>query len=157
MKQVYKPGRRGSQHHLSSHTIMMITAELTFLLNLVACALGGTSLGLHGGFLSGGIQHGGLHQGGVIYGGPVYHDPYHNAPAHYTFNYAVSDDYTGSNFGHSESRDGYKTEGKYYVNLPDGRIQTVKYYADETGYHPEVSYEGVAHYQHAVPAYGGYH
>lgn len=73
------------------------------------------------------------------------------APAHYSFNYGVQDDYKGTNFGHAESRDGYNTEGVYYVHLPDGRLQTVKYYVDEWGYHPEVTYSGVAH--HA----GGYH
>nr|XP_027234165.1 pro-resilin-like [Penaeus vannamei] len=62
------------------------------------------------------------------------------------FEHAVHDDYAGTHFGHSEARDGYKTEGKYFVHLPDGRVQTVTYYADETGYHPTVSYEGTAHY-----------
>nr|XP_045608611.1 pro-resilin-like [Procambarus clarkii] len=154
----------------------MIAAKLTFLLTLLTTGLGGTSLGLHGGIFHAGIQHGGayggipgggihhggvhhgeIHHGGVIHGGPVYHDVYHNAPAHYNFAYGVQDDFSGTNFGHSESRDGYKTEGKYFVNLPDGRIQTVKYYADEHGYHPEVSYEGVARYHLPGPGYGGYH
>lgn len=43
-------------------------------------------------------------------------------------------------FGHSEQRDGYRTQGRYYVQLPDGRTQVVEYYADETGYHPTVTY-----------------
>ncbi|XP_069949956.1 uncharacterized protein [Cherax quadricarinatus] len=43
-------------------------------------------------------------------------------------------------FGHAEQRKGYRTEGQYYVNLPDGRTQLVKYYADETGYHPTITY-----------------
>ncbi|XP_063586804.1 cuticle protein 7-like [Penaeus indicus] len=67
-------------------------------------------------------------------------------PPHYAYEYAVNDDYAGTHFGHSEARDGYNTEGKYFVHLPDGRVQTVTYYADETGYHPTVSYEGTAHY-----------
>nr|XP_027234169.1 pro-resilin-like [Penaeus vannamei] len=69
-----------------------------------------------------------------------------STPPHYAFEHAVHDDYAGTHFGHSEARDGYKTEGKYFVHLPDGRVQTVTYYADETGYHPTVSYEGTAHY-----------
>ncbi|XP_063586800.1 cuticle protein 7-like [Penaeus indicus] len=75
--------------------------------------------------------------------------PVHHAapkPPHYAYEYAVNDDYAGTHFGHSEARDGYNTEGKYFVHLPDGRVQTVTYYADETGYHPTVSYEGTAHY-----------
>ena len=44
------------------------------------------------------------------------------------------------NFGHSEIRSGSETRGRYYVNLPDGRTQIVEYYADETGYHPTITY-----------------
>ncbi|XP_063615094.1 pro-resilin-like [Penaeus indicus] len=84
--------------------------------------------------------------GGLLHGKGINH-----APAHYAFNYGVQDAYFGTNFGHAESRDGYNTEGVYYVHLPDGRLQTVKYYADEHGFHPEVAYSGVAH--HAA----GYH
>ncbi|KAA0189115.1 Cuticle Protein CPR RR Uncl [Hyalella azteca] len=54
------------------------------------------------------------------------------------------DPYYGANFGHKEQRDGYKTTGAYYVHLPDGRLQKVSYTADEYGYHPVVTYEGVA-------------
>ncbi|XP_037776875.1 extensin-1-like [Penaeus monodon] len=49
-------------------------------------------------------------------------------------------------FGHTEAHNGHTRKGKYFVHLPDGRVQTVTYYADETGYHPTVSYEGTAHY-----------
>ncbi|XP_037777192.1 cuticle protein 7-like [Penaeus monodon] len=87
----------------------------------------------------------------VVHAAPVHHGKgyaptYPDTPPHYAFEYAVNDDYAGTHFGHSEARDGYKTEGKYFVHLPDGRVQTVTYYADETGYHPTVSYEGTAHY-----------
>ncbi|CAL4122610.1 unnamed protein product [Meganyctiphanes norvegica] len=83
---------------------------------------------------------------------------HHSSPAQYGFDYAVHDDYSGNQFGHSETRDGYKVEGTYYVHLPDGRVQTVNYYADETGYHPTVVYEGTATYHqggshHAEPHY----
>ncbi|XP_063592099.1 cuticle protein-like [Penaeus indicus] len=43
------------------------------------------------------------------------------APAKYDFNYAVKDEYSGNDFGHQEARDGYDTQGSYYVQLPDGR------------------------------------
>ncbi|XP_050734671.1 serine/arginine repetitive matrix protein 1-like [Eriocheir sinensis] len=70
----------------------------------------------------------------------------------YHFNYDVNDSAEdddksfggrrkkGPNFGHTERRDGRRTEGRYYVELPDGRTQVVEYYADETGYHPTVTY-----------------
>ncbi|XP_037786459.1 pro-resilin-like [Penaeus monodon] len=34
----------------------------------------------------------------------------------------------------------------YYVQLPDGRRLVVEYYADSTGYHPTISYEGEAQF-----------
>jgi Insect cuticle protein len=80
---------------------------------------------------------------------PVYGEPAYDGPAVYSFTYGVQDDYAGLNFGHSENRDGYKTEGTYYVNLPDGRLQTVNYHADEAGYIADVQYTGAP----VVPAY----
>ena len=44
-------------------------------------------------------------------------------PAHYNWEYEVRDSYSGNNFGHKESREGYRATGKYYVTLPDGRLQ----------------------------------
>ncbi|XP_042875665.1 pro-resilin-like [Penaeus japonicus] len=70
-----------------------------------------------------------------------------SAEAKYDFNWAVKDDYSGNDFGHQESRDGDDTQGSYYVQLPDGRLQTVKYFVDgDSGYVAEVSYEGEARY-----------
>jgi hypothetical protein len=44
-------------------------------------------------------------------------------------------------FGHAETRDYGKTNGKYFVELPDGRLQTVEYYvSDDSGYVAKVSY-----------------
>ena len=43
----------------------------------------------------------------------------------YTYTYAVADDYSGSNFGADEQRDGPVASGSYYVNLPDSRVQKV--------------------------------
>ena len=81
-------------------------------------------------------------------------------PPKYTFDYAVKDDYYGANFNAQESRDGYNTQGAYYVALPDGRTQKVTYYVDgDSGYVAEVSYEGEAQYpeqqsyQPAKPSY----
>merc|ERR1712071_220617 len=62
---------------------------------------------------------------------PAYkHDSYDYAPAQYNFDYAVKDDYTYVDMGHSESRDGDNTKGQYNVVLPDGRRQVVSYYDD---------------------------
>ncbi|KAK4290881.1 hypothetical protein Pmani_036265 [Petrolisthes manimaculis] len=74
-------------------------------------------------------------------------------PAKYDFNYAVRDDASANDFGHNEARDGYDTQGSYYVQLPDGRLQQVTYYVNgDSGYVAEVSYQGEATY----PAHGGY-
>ena len=75
---------------------------------------------------------------------PVYPDV---APA-YTYAYAAADDYSGVNFGATETRDGYATSGSYNVALPDGRIQTVTYRVDDAygGYVADVTYSGEAVY-----------
>ncbi|XP_076058750.1 uncharacterized protein LOC143035729 [Oratosquilla oratoria] len=89
------------------------------------------------------------HQGAGVHGPSSHGDgspSYQIVPAKYSFEYAVQDEYSGNHFGHTESRDGYLTEGSYFVHLPDGRIQTVTYTADESGYHPTVNYEGNAVY-----------
>ncbi|XP_042875680.1 cuticle protein 7-like [Penaeus japonicus] len=65
--------------------------------------------------------------------------------AKYDFNWAVKDEYSGNDFGQQESRDGDNTEGSYYVQLPDGRLQKVTYYVDgDNGYVADVTYEGRA-------------
>ncbi|XP_042889398.1 DNA-directed RNA polymerase II subunit rpb1-like [Penaeus japonicus] len=69
---------------------------------------------------------------------------YHQIPARYAFTYDVKDDYSGNDFGHQESRHGHTASGQYRVLLPDGRTQVVTYTADETGYHPVITYEGPA-------------
>jgi hypothetical protein len=72
----------------------------------------------------------------------------------YGFTYSVKDDYSGSNFGHTESRHKDNTEGEYFVHLPDGRVQTVKYNVDPySGYVAEVFYEGEAYSPAPQPAY----
>jgi len=46
----------------------------------------------------------------------------------------------GGRQGHLETRDGIYALGVYYVNLPDGSGQSVRYFVDDWGYHPLVSY-----------------
>ena len=77
-------------------------------------------------------------------------ESYESGEAKYSFNYAVDHDPSSNEFGHQETRSGEETRGSYYVELPDGRLQVVKYFVDEdSGYVAEVTYTGEA--QH--PAY----
>jgi len=80
-------------------------------------------------------------------------EPAYNTPAHYSYEYAVNDDYTKNYFSANEARDGYDTNGEYRVVLPDGRTQVVKYNVADSysGYIAEVSYEGKASYVHPEP------
>ena len=66
----------------------------------------------------------------------------------YSYNYAVADDYSGAAFSQAESNDGTGVvEGSYSVNLPDGRVQTVNYHAnDYDGFISDVSYQGTPAY-----------
>ena len=82
---------------------------------------------------------------------PIYPD---TVPS-YNYNYGVADAVSGANFGASEAREGYNTNGEYHVALPDGRIQTVTYTADGNGYIADVKYSGEPVYAPApAPAYG---
>ncbi|KAF2361984.1 Insect cuticle protein [Trinorchestia longiramus] len=78
-----------------------------------------------------------------IHGG---HHEQHQGLKEHAFEYVVQDPHYGGHFGHTEQRDGYVTKGSYFVDLPDGRRQTVHYTADQYGYHPVVTYEGEAHF-----------
>ncbi|XP_071528360.1 pro-resilin-like [Panulirus ornatus] len=87
---------------------------------------------------------------------PSYHAPeetYPDVPPKYTYKYGVADDYSGANYDHSESRDGYKTEGSYTVDLPDGRKQIVQYADNGDGLETVVTYEGEAQYPDHKPSY----
>jgi len=64
----------------------------------------------------------------------------------YTYDYSVEDGHSGNAFSKQENRDGQSTSGSYQVALPDGRVQTVTYSADDAGYVAEVAYEGEAQY-----------
>ncbi|XP_050720262.1 cuticle protein-like [Eriocheir sinensis] len=82
---------------------------------------------------------------------PVHHAPV-NAHPQYNFDYAVKD-YNGNDFGHQESRDGYDTQGSYYVQLPDSRLQTVTYkVSGDSGFVADVQYQGEAQYPAYKPA-----
>lgn len=75
--------------------------------------------------------------------------PFHLQPPKYEFNWEVKDHYSGNDFGHEESRDGYNTQGSYYVLLPDGRIQKVTYTVDkDSGYLATVEFEGEIKQEH---------
>ncbi|XP_069195330.1 cuticle protein 7-like [Procambarus clarkii] len=84
-------------------------------------------------------------------------DPYSVQPVHssvykqpgmpHNFAYNVRDDYSRTNFGHSENSDGNTVRGSYNVDLPDGRKQTVNYEADHNkGFTADVQYSGEAHH-----------
>merc|ERR1712121_414133 len=96
--------------------------------------------------------------------------PYDEAPEPFTYEYGVADDYSGANFRKTESQDDYgNVAGSYTIALPDGRIQTTSYHADnDLGFVAEVSYEGtpsypevhhapVAHAVHAPVAHAVHH
>ena len=99
------------------------------------------------------------HAAPLVHAAPAYHaaEVYPDEISPYTYNYAVADDYSQSNFNAAESNDGTGVvQGSYQVNLPDGRIQTVTYHANDLeGYVAEVAYSGEAVYPVAVaaPAY----
>merc|ERR1712179_109924 len=84
--------------------------------------------------------------------------PYHPEPEYpavppkYEYTYGVADEYSGTNFEAAENRDGYKTEGSYSVNLPDGRRQTVTYVDNGDGLEAVVTHEGEAQYPEYNPA-----
>merc|ERR1711874_354561 len=73
------------------------------------------------------------HAAPVVHAAPAYHaapvEVYPDEVSPYTYQYAVADDYSNSNFNAAESDDGTgKREGSYSVALPDGRIQHVNYH-----------------------------
>ena len=91
-------------------------------------------------------------------------------PQPYSYQYGVQDEYSGTNFAANENSDtkvsymlqgmiAYSREyhpqvvsGSYTVQLPDGRVQTVTYTADDyTGYVADVKYEGQAVFPEVKP------
>uniref|UniRef100_A0AAG5DKC2 Uncharacterized protein n=1 Tax=Anopheles atroparvus TaxID=41427 RepID=A0AAG5DKC2_ANOAO len=65
-----------------------------------------------------------------------------NVKKNYVFSYAVKDSASGDDFSHTQQQqtDG-AVKGSYKVQLPDGRMQIVKYVADNNGYRADVTYE----------------
>lgn len=64
----------------------------------------------------------------------------------YRFSYAVKDGISGDDFSHTQNQENGAVHGSYKVHLPDGRVQVVKYTADDVhGYRADVTYEGEAH------------
>merc|ERR1712088_309093 len=97
----------------------------------------------------------------VVHHAPVVHTPAYHAPAPhykeptepYSYEYAVSDDYSKASYHAGQSSDEHgAVTGSYSVALPDGRTQHVHYTADHVnGYVAEVTYEGTAHYEEVAP------
>nr|XP_045595858.1 pro-resilin-like [Procambarus clarkii] len=71
---------------------------------------------------------------------------YSSAPANYNFQWDVDDAASGNFYGHGEQATDGNVQGSYYVQLPDTRRQLVEYTADDSGYHPVVTYEGQAQF-----------
>ncbi|XP_032795059.2 pro-resilin [Daphnia magna] len=70
----------------------------------------------------------------------------------YSFFYKVKHEESENDYSHAESSDGKVVKGKYQVQLPDGRQQTVQYVADANGYVAQVMYDGEAQYPEFKPA-----
>ncbi|XP_068242821.1 cuticle protein 7-like [Palaemon carinicauda] len=94
-----------------------------------------------------------LAESSIAYPPPYGHPTYKQKGIPYSFSYAIKDDYVGADYGQAEKSNGELVQGTYYVALPDGRLQTVKYQADHVvGYVADVEYEGDA--KHPIPSYG---
>jgi hypothetical protein len=140
-------------YHLHFSQVFIVLSAIL----AVAFAQGGGP-GPRGGGLVGGLgvglgpRGGGLSGGSGPHGGGGYHEPtYESGPAKYEYAYGVDAQDSYNNyvkFGQNEARDGYSTYGEYHVQLPDGRIQTVKYSVADaySGYVADVSYSGEPHY-----------
>lgn len=57
----------------------------------------------------------------------------------------MRDFHTGNDFGHTQNKHNNGiTEGEYHILLPDGRVQNVRYRADDDGFHADVSYDTIS-------------
>merc|ERR1712215_513811 len=74
-------------------------------------------------------------------------ESYESSEAKYNFQWAVSDESSENHYGHQEARAGDDTQGSYYVQLPDGRLQKVTFTVHgDDGYVANVEYSGEAQY-----------
>ncbi|KAG7207687.1 hypothetical protein KM043_009306 [Ampulex compressa] len=82
------------------------------------------------------------------------HDHHHHEPGMpFDFNYAVKEDAFGNDYSHNAISDGDIVRGEYRVQLPDGRLQIVRYTADwKHGFSAQVSYDGNPRFDGARPA-----
>ncbi|XP_047493452.1 pro-resilin-like [Penaeus chinensis] len=71
---------------------------------------------------------------------------YASVPAQYSFQWEVNNAASNNFYGHKEQRENDNTQGSYYVQLPDSRRLLVEYFADASGYHPTISFEGEAQF-----------
>merc|ERR1712128_273749 len=134
--------------------------------NILHGARHGVVGGLAHGVVGHGLAHGLVGHGiarPVVHAAPAYRaiahpvahavaEVYPDEVSPYTYQYAVADDYFGSNFQASETDDGTAARtGSYSVALPDGRTQHVSYTANDIdGYVATVTYDGQAAYPQAV-------
>lgn len=70
----------------------------------------------------------------------------------FAFGYAVKDQYY-NDYSHDTKSDGKVRTGSYRTLLPDGRVQTVNYKADDYGYVADVKYQGEAKYDYKPTEY----
>lgn len=77
---------------------------------------------------------------------PIRSSSTNNDKKHYRFSYAVKDGLSGDDFSHTQKQENGAVQGSYKVQLPDGRVQIVRYTADDVhGYRADVTYEGEVH------------
>ncbi|XP_064122590.1 pro-resilin-like [Macrobrachium nipponense] len=81
-------------------------------------------------------------------------ESFESGEARYNFNWAVNHAPSRNDFGHQEQRNEDETQGSYYVQLPDGRLQKVAYRVDgDDGYIAEVTYSGEAQFPDSFESY----
>ncbi|CAG7827006.1 unnamed protein product [Allacma fusca] len=79
---------------------------------------------------------------GVVLGAPQGNPDDKRVPMPYNYEYEVNDPPSKSYFGHEEAQnEAGRTDGKYFVWLPDGRLMTVTYYVEgDSGFVPKISF-----------------
>ncbi|XP_050728941.1 cuticle protein 21-like isoform X1 [Eriocheir sinensis] len=77
-------------------------------------------------------------------------ESFESSEAQYNFKWEVDHSPSDNHYGQEEARDRDHTQGSYYVQLPDGRVQKVSYVVDgDDGYIADVQYEGSASFESA--------